>query len=619
MNSLNAALLINLLGFTVGIALYALLSAMVVRHRRPSKAGGVDLLLLATSLLGLLWNAGELGIFVWKDFGAINLSPFLTAISYAALGFLPSVVVHSAQNETAKKHRLTIAAYALSAFAALLHIRAAILGDNVPSDLALQTLTFGSLALAAGLVIFNFRQTLEKKAIWASALLVFAVSALHLSGEESSWFVELVAHQSSLPLALAILYQNYRFAFADLFLKRAISLILVATVAFGLYVFIASPLLRYHETHDRDDVQAISLILVLWIATALIYPALHKFAVWLVDTVILQRADYEKLELELTRKIENLDSTEETLDELCRELATALTSKKSGWVEVYEAGDQARLPSVNFTPDSAHVFIPTAESPFYQIDLSEFSGGRRLLSEETAMLEAVSLVTARRIDAMRVSHERFRQTFREQEFEKLATEAQLSALRSQINPHFLFNALTTIGYLIQTAPEKAFDTLMRLTQLLRGVLTSTGEFCTLGQELKLIESYLEIERARFEERLRVEIDVPEELKKLQVPALILQPLVENAIKHGISESKAGGEVRISAMLEGDVLRLTVADTGPGLTSGKTAKGGGVGLKNINERLNSYYGGKAGLEIKSDHQGTQAEVRLMISKDVSQRI
>jgi two-component system, LytTR family, sensor kinase len=608
MNSLNAALLINLLGFTAGIALYTLLATMVVRHRGSSRSRTVDLLLVATSLLGLLWNAGELGIFVWQDFGAGSISPLMTALSYSALGFLPSVVVHSAQNEAAKKHWLTVAAYTLSAFAAMLHFRAAFMGYTVPADLALQTLTFGSLALAAGLLVFNFRQTLEKKAIWASALLVFALSAFHLTGaaEENSWFVELVSHQSSIPLALAILYQNYRFAFADLFLKRAISLMLVVGVAFGLYVFVASPLLRYHETHDRNDVLAISLILVLWCATALIYPALHKFAVWLVDRVILQRADYEKLEIELGRKIEGLDSIGEILDELCREMSAALTAKASSWSEIDRGDADAKLPAVTFTPESALIFIPTAEMPYFELNLAEFDGGRRLLSEETAMLEAVSLVTARRIDALRVSQERFRQTFREQEFEKLATEAQLAALRSQINPHFLFNALTTIGYLIQTTPEKAFDTLMRLTQLLRGVLTSTGEFCTLGQEMKLIESYLEIERARFEERLKVEIDVPEELEKLQIPTLILQPLVENAIKHGISESKSGGEVRITARLEDEVLRLTVSDTGPGLKNGKA---GGVGLKNIRERLNSYYGEAGRLDIASGSDGTTAKVRL----------
>jgi hypothetical protein len=116
--------------------------------------------------------------------------------------------------------------------------------------------------LLGGLLIFAFRQTLEKKAIWISALLIFAVSSFHLSAktEESSWFVELVAHQSSLPLALAILLQDYRFAFADLFLKRALSLLLLASLAFGLYVYVAVPLLAWHETHDRNDVAAAVLV-----------------------------------------------------------------------------------------------------------------------------------------------------------------------------------------------------------------------------------------------------------------------------------------------------------------------------------------------------------------------
>src|SRR5436190_9048865 len=270
MNALNAALLVNLLGFSVGIALYAMLAMMVVRHR--GKAGSVNVLLLTTAALGLLWNIGELYAFVQKDLGVTGISPFLAALAFSALGFLPSVVVHSAQADESGTHWLTFAAYGLSAFAAIMHFQAALAGKPVPSYFALQTQTFGSLALAVGLLLFNFRQTLEKKAIWASALLVFAVSALHLSGEResSAWYVELVAHQSSLPLALVILFQNYRFAFADLFLKRAISLILLTALAFGLYAFVAVPVLRLHETHEKDDVQGIGIMLALWIATALI-------------------------------------------------------------------------------------------------------------------------------------------------------------------------------------------------------------------------------------------------------------------------------------------------------------------------------------------------------------
>jgi hypothetical protein len=621
MNTLNAASLVNLLGFTVGIALYALLLAMIVRHRRTARAGSVNLLLLTTSVLGLIWNVGELCVFVWKDFGTNDFPPFLVALSYSALGFLPSVVVHSAQNEEKKARWLTFAAYGLSFFAAILHFQVLIFQNSAPSDAALQVLTFGSLALVIGLLIFNFRQTVEKKTIWASALLVFAVSALHLSGEteEKSWLVELVAHQSSLPLALAILYQNYRFAFADLFLKRAFSLILLAAVAFGLYVYVAAPLLHYHETHDRNDVNAISLLLTLWMATALIYPSLHRFAVWFVDKIILHRADYEKLQIEIGREIESIESIEEILDRICRKLSEVLTAKNAVWTEDNETGAEQKFAAGNYTPDSAVVFVTTAEPPFYRINLSEFAGGRRLLSDEIKLLEAVALLTARRIDVLRVSHERCNQEFREQEFAKLASQAQLSALRAQINPHFLFNALTTVGYLIQTSPDKAFSTLMRLTQLLRGVLRSTGEFCTLGEEIKLIENYLDIEKARFEERLTIEIEVPQELEKMRVPALILQPLVENSVKHGISENKNGGAVKISAGLKnqsGEVfLNLTVIDTGSGKPFETPVHSSGVGLKNIRERLQSYYGKKASLKIETDlAKGTSAEIELPVKAE-----
>ncbi|HEX8367687.1 MAG TPA: histidine kinase [Pyrinomonadaceae bacterium] len=621
MNGLNTASLINLLGFTVGIALYGLLLVMVMRHRKTQKFSSLDFLLLATSLLGVLWNLGELSVFVWRDFGQSAVSPVLTAISYSALGFLPSVVAHSAwknaETETRNVRWLAIPAYGLSLVAAVLHFQSALFSGLAPSNSALQILTFGSLALLVGLLIFNFKQTREKKLVWASALLVFAVSALHLSGdaEENSWFIELVAHQSSLPLALVILYQDFRFAFADLFLKRALSLILLTLTAFGLYVFVAAPLLRYHETHDRNDVQAVSLIITLWVATALVYPALHKFAVWLVDKIILRRTNYETLRAEIAQEIEKRESAEEILREVCRRLAPALTAESASWSESRER--KINMPFVNFTPHDAEIFVPVAEAPFYKINLKDFAGGRHLLSDEIKTLEAVGLLTARRIDAVRVTHERYTREIREQEFSKLATEAQLSALRAQINPHFLFNALTTIGYLIQAAPDKAFSTLMRLTQLLRGVLRSTGEFSTLEAELKLIDAYLEIEKTRFEERLRVCIEVPPDLLKIRVPSLILQPLIENAVKHGISESKTGGEIGIYAELEnepdGALLKLTVSNTGKGFDRAQYAERQkqGVGLSNIKQRLQNYYGNAARFNIESKN-GTRAEILIPVT-------
>ncbi len=187
----------------------------------------------------------------------------------------------------------------------------------------------------------------------------------------------------------------------------------------------------------------------------------------------------------------------------------------------------------------------------------------------------------------------------------------------QINPHFLFNALTTIGYLIQTAPERALETLLRLTALLRGVLRSDGEFTTLGRELAIIESYLDIEHARFEQRLTIRIDVPAEIRNVRIPPLLVQPIVENAVKHGIAPARAGGEVSLVARLEDSkdaeaVLVVTVRDTGLGATEAGMRRGrsDGVGLANIERRLAAHYGPRASLTITTVRGfGTTVEVRL----------
>ena len=162
---------------------------------------------------------------------------------------------------------------------------------------------------------------------------------------------------------------------------------------------------------------------------------------------------------------------------------------------------------------------------------------------------------------------------REQEIGKLATEAELRALRAQINPHFLFNALTTIGYLIQTAPPRALETLLRLTALLRGVLRSEGEFTTLGRELEIVEAYLDIERARFEQRLRVTIDVPAALAEhSRFRRCCSSRWSKTPSSTGSRTSRRGGDVAIRARIERiddqqpHQLVITVEDTGAGASS-----------------------------------------------------
>src|SRR5262249_31348200 len=181
---------------------------------------------------------------------------------------------------------------------------------------------------------------------------------------------------------------------------------------------------------------------------------------------------------------------------------------------------------------------------------------------------------------------------RERELTDMAATAQLAALRAQINPHFLFNSLNSIAQLIHTDPDKAEVCVERLAEIFRYLLNrAEKEFVPLGDELQIAEAYLEIERARFGDRLQVETHIDPRSLKQMIPNLILQPLVENAVKHGLSRKLGRGTVRIDAEINGTLLTLTVLDDGLGMANGALSEvyERGVGLSNLRARLERLYG------------------------------
>jgi two-component system, LytTR family, sensor kinase len=189
-------------------------------------------------------------------------------------------------------------------------------------------------------------------------------------------------------------------------------------------------------------------------------------------------------------------------------------------------------------------------------------------------------------------------------------EARLGALRMQLNPHFLFNSLNTILVMVRDGDHgSAADSIERLAGVLRRILRVDQEHeIPLADEIEFLEEYLAIEKARFSDRLRPHFDIARSLQRVAVPELILQPLVENALRHGIGKRTESGELTISARRDGDDLVLAVRDDGAGLPASGIEEG--VGLSNTRERLATLYGEHAGLELSAgEPAGALAVIRL----------
>lgn len=202
---------------------------------------------------------------------------------------------------------------------------------------------------------------------------------------------------------------------------------------------------------------------------------------------------------------------------------------------------------------------------------------------------------------------------REERLRELAARSELKALKAQINPHFLFNALNSISALVSIDPDAAQRTLERLAGIFRGtLLASENETVPLRKELELVDAYLEVERARFGRRLTVREDVAENARDVEVPPLILQPVVENAVRHGISPRVEGGTVRIEARRDGGFLVLAVEDDGPGVDAARLedALAGGYGLRNVRDRLNTKFGDGPWFTVEGGRgRGMRVELRI----------
>ena len=354
-----------------------MLLALVLRQRALRSDAQIPALPFATGVLGLAWNVGELTAYALPRFGLVENSVGLWAVSFPALGLLAAVVVHSVARGLPGGRKLTIGAYACSLVASGLHAGTVITGDPAGSAFAFVLLTISYGALIVVLSLLTRGRPNGPRALWVLALALFAISASHLGRVHAtgdSWAVELVGHHASIPLAFAILYQDYRFALADLFLKRALTLLAMVAIAFGGYsMFAALP----------SGPLAVGALLLLWVLTSLTVPWLHRRIVRFVDSSLLGRMDYTALTAEIALSLQSSESVEQLFEVVCRRLASALNAERVTWRRDDESPDGTAV--------TRQVAVVTADPPRYLLRVGQLLGGRRLLFDDHSLRRLVGL------------------------------------------------------------------------------------------------------------------------------------------------------------------------------------------------------------------------------------
>ena len=391
--------LINAAGFLTGIALYAMLGWMLLRDRRARE---VDRLLVSAAVLGVVWNVGALLYYGPASGTLLPSAPWIGALAFSGLGFLPATVVAVAARPLDRRYRISVLvlAYGISAVAGALQFLSATTGDSPARD-GLLLLTVGYAGILVAMTFLLWRAAGHRGMLTATGLAVFAVMALHLSQHSEGRdgvLTELLGHQGALPLAVVILYQDYRFAFADLFLKRALALVTSVSLAIVVYAQIVAPLIA-HFSGTGTPTESAGVVVTFAVMIALVHPLLQRWLYRFVDRVVLQRPDYAAARLSLGRTLERAGSESDAVHVLHQALRQPFGAQS---VKV-TPDDAPERDGAMTRSDGVRVVVPIVcvDRPDYRITVDALPGGRRLLSDDLQFLEGAALLAARRIDALR--------------------------------------------------------------------------------------------------------------------------------------------------------------------------------------------------------------------------
>jgi len=445
------------------------------------------------------------------------------------------------------------------------------------------------------------------------ALLLFAAAIAVVPPDSETTAALLYLAGGSIPLVFMFTgtYHESRFEFVDLFVKRGVFFVLCIFLLVAFFGLILPGVEALRIGAERSWARAVILL-----PLALLLPWIHRRLGRWLDSVWLGRTlpPVEAIKRFLAG-LRDAVTREQLADQAERGLAAIFRAPVRVCLE------RARSADEGFEAD-VEVPVRSGGAVVGSIRLGRRENHVPYFGEDLTLIDSLADVLSHMLENVDLQERRQEQETRTSELSLQASRSELKALRAQINPHFLFNALNAIAGLIHKDPARADETLEQLAEIFRYTLRgSESEWAVLTEELDFVRSYLEVERARFGERLGVRVDAADDVVATRLPTMMIQTLVENAVKHGVATVRGPARIEIAVRREDDFVVVDVADSGPGFPeSGDAARpslgfpgarGVGYGLRNVRERLAGYYGGRARIVIRRDTDRSMTVVSLVL--------
>lgn len=559
---------------------------------------------LVAAMLALAWNIGSLIALAMPERDAL-LMEILVTVNFSVLSLLPAVLLQVTLQ--GQQRSIVAVGYIVSGCAIGLHFVEPFYGSMRLHQAGLFSVVIGFGVLTISAFFLRRRAgaaSANERLEWISlgCLLLFTSSFLHFGYQHprSPWAAEITWHHIGIPVALIVLLRDYRFLLLDTFIRFLVNSGLAA-------VYVAAVLIlnqRFQISEFGSSSMFLTGIALVALCLSLIlFAYLRNAAQAWVSRVVFRRQSVDDCIKRIGHSASSAASEEELLARAAQHVARHLRGRAvvadptemerlEGPFLLARDRNTAGLPQQDFRPQ-AQIPLHFSSGDARLLVIGARAGGRRYLSEDVEEMRRLASAVVEQVER-----------FRAEELKRLVSQAELRALQAQINPHFLFNVLNTLYGTIDRRSHEARRMVLNLAQMFRYILQGDHTVIALSEELKIVEAYLEIESLRLADRLETELSVSESAGRALIPILSVQPLVENAVKHGISAKQGRGRVCVRAERTLGGLRIIVEDTGVGFERSRanSQSGAGVGIDNVRRRLKLCYGPAADLQIQSDADG-----------------